>query len=875
MSNDNHTPDRERGRRAAGRYGRSSSSERADTGADAGAPTTGSTGEILDSSTRPKHGRRAAARVGKNGKAKRTGWKRFIPTWKGLAWTGAGLFVSGVAVVGIAYAKTPIPDANALINAQTSIIYWNDGTTEMDRIAERNRITVDLNQIPEHVREAVIAAEDRSFYDNSGISPTGIARAFWNNLRGGSTQGGSTITQQYVKNAYLTQERTFTRKIKEVFVAIKVDQEVDKDTILQDYLNTIYFGRGAYGIETAAQAYYGKSVKDLTVEEGAALASVIRSPKLYDPRFGPEAQSRLDARFKYTLDGLAEAGVIDEAQATAAVLPPMIEYVEKASAQGQQYYMVEAAKKELLDSGKITEEDLLTGGLRITTTFDAKAQAAAVAAMAEMPTEGRPTALDANGQPVSAFHAALAAVRPGTGEVVAIYGGAGITNDGVKENDQFFDDAMEGLTQAGSTFKPFALVGTLKSDISLKSRYDGSSPKQFPYEGWNDDDGLRNYGGSQYGMIDLVKATQSSVNTVYAQLSIDLQEGAGVADAAVLAGIPDDEELHKGPAIVLGTAPIHPVDLANAYATFAAQGQHAPRHVVAKVTNASGQVLYEGDTQAQQVFEPDVMADTTYALQQVIKGGSGTAAKSLGRPAAGKTGTTQLNVGTLFAGYTPQLSAVVAMWAQGNDADGDPISLNGLGGKSQVTGGAFATPIWTTFMKAALDGMEEADFPERANVGTDVNPEPTALEVPNVTGMSADQAKATLEQLGFVVAFADQPVNDRGQDGKVVGVSPGGPQLPGTTITLAVGRFKQQEQRAPDVRGKTRAEAEIELQVAGFSVSVEERDVQRPDRVGIVLDQNQNGSSVTIVVGRQQQPGPDPSPTTSPSPPAQQQPPPT
>ncbi len=495
MSNDNHTPDRERGRRAAGRYGRSSSSQQADTGADSGAPATGPAGEILDSSSTPhKRGRRAAAHVGKNGKngkAKRTGWKRYLPTWKGVAWTAGGLFVAGVAAVGFAYANTEIPDANAGITDQTSIVYWNDGTTEMDRIAAQNRITVDLNQIPQHVRDAVIAAEDRTFYENSGISPTGIARAFWNNMRGGSTQGGSTITQQYVKNAYLTQERTFTRKIKEVFVAIKVDQEVDKDTILQDYLNTIYFGRGAYGIETAAQAYYGKSVKDLTVEEGAALASVIRSPKLYDPRFGPEAQARLDDRFRYTLDGLVQAGVIDEAQKTAAVLPPMIEYQEKTSAQGQQYYMVEAAKKELLDSGKITEDDLATGGLRITTTFDHKAQAAAEAAMAELPTEGRPMALDANGQPVSAFHAALAAVRPGTGEVVAIYGGAGVTNDGVKENDQFFDDAMGGLTQAGSTFKPFALVGTLENDVSLKSRYDGSSPKQFPYEGWNDGMGSR------------------------------------------------------------------------------------------------------------------------------------------------------------------------------------------------------------------------------------------------------------------------------------------------------------------------------------------------------------------------------------------------
>ncbi len=841
-------PDRDRGRRAAGRRARTSSAPD-----ESGAAAATSTGETPDGT--PQRGRRAAPKAGK---ARRTGWKRYVPSWKAVGWTAAGLFVTGVAAVGIAYAQTEIPDANAGINAQTSIVYWNDGATEMDRIASQNRITVDLNQIPDHVREAVIAAEDRTFYENSGISPTGIVRAFWNNVRGGSTQGGSTITQQYVKNAYLTQERTLKRKIEEVFVAIKVDREVDKDTILQDYLNTIYFGRGAYGIETAAQAYYGKSVKDLTVEEGAALASVIRSPKLYDPRFGPEAQARLDARFKYTLDGLAKAGVIDEAQETAAVLPPMIEYKEKTSAEGQAFYMVEAAKKELLASGKITEEDLQTGGLRITTTFDQKKQAAAEAAMAELPTEGRP----------AEFHAALAAVRPGTGEVVAIWGGAGVSNDGIKENDAFFDDSMKGLTQAGSTFKPFALVGVLDRDISLKSRFEGPNTKEFSWSGgkWP----VHNYSGS-YGMIDLVKATQSSVNTVYADLSVNqLNEGAGVVDAAVRSGIPEaTPTLNDGPAIVLGTAAIHPVDLANSYATFAAEGQRAQRHVVAKVTNAAGQVLYQGNTQTEHAFDRDVMADTTYALQQVINGGSGSAAKSLGRPAAGKTGTTQDNVGTLFAGYTPQLSAVVAMWAQGDhNQDSKPDSLNGLGGKRQVTGGAFATPIWTTFMKAALEGEPEVEFPERADVGEDVNPEPTAIEVPNVVGMSPDQARAALEQLGFVVAFADQSVNNRNEDGRVVAISPGGPQLPGTTITVAVGRWKQEEQRAPDVRGKLRPIAEAELTAAGFSVNVEEREVRDIDRIGIVLDQNQNGSTVTIVVGKAQQPGPSPSPSnSSPSPP--------
>ena len=211
------------------------------------------------------------------------GFRRWVPSFRQfLALTGVG-FLCAVALVSVAYAATEIPPPKALISAQTTIVYYDNGKTEIGRFGEQNRIIIQLDKVPDHVQKAVLAAEDRSFYENRGISPTGIARAFWSNLRGNSTQGGSTITQQYAKNAYLSQERTYTRKMKEFFIAVKLARRDDKDKILADYLNTIYFGRGAYGIETAAQTYFDKPASELTVEEGAVLAAVIRSPANYIP----------------------------------------------------------------------------------------------------------------------------------------------------------------------------------------------------------------------------------------------------------------------------------------------------------------------------------------------------------------------------------------------------------------------------------------------------------------------------------------------------------------------------------------------------------------------------------------------------------------
>ena len=610
-----------------------------------------------------------------------------------LAILGAGFsFVAGVFVFGFAYFTVSIPDPNAYVNSQSTIIQYADGS-EIGRIGSENRTVVTLAEIPVQVRNAVMAAEDRGFYSNRAFSPTGIARAVWNNLRGGSLQGGSTITQQYAKTAFLTPERSIQRKIKELVIAIKLENQFTKDEILENYLNTIYFGRGSYGVQTASQVYFGTTVDQLTTAQSAVLASILRSPGLYDPGFKKENLPRLEKRFAYVIDGMVEANWLDAEKAKKIKFPVINPRVTSGALAGPKGYVISWVEQELNKLG-FTDEQLLVGGYIIKTTLVKDAQEAAVAAV----NKEAPTKAPDN------LHIGLAAIKPGTGEILAMYGG----QDYLKYQ---FNAATQGIASGGSSFKAFALVAALEQGIPLSSIWNGDSPKVY-------DDGIgrpyvvNNYGGETWGNTTLLNATIHSVNTIYVPLGIK----AGVekvVDVARRAGIPESVEMIASPSVSLGSSSPHVIDLANSYATFAAQGVYAKPFIINEVQGPNKGILYQGRIQAQEVFRKDVMADLTYALNQItVKGTAAVVGARLNRPAAGKTGTSNDNASAWFNGYTPEVAASVAFYR-----DNATQSLNGIGGLTSVTGGSFPARIWAEFVKGYLGKAPIQEFPPAANIG--------------------------------------------------------------------------------------------------------------------------------------------------------------
>jgi len=599
-------------------------------------------------------------------------------------------FIAGSTLFAFAYFTVSVPDANAFVNSQSTIIQYSNGE-EIGRIGSENRQIVPLAKIPMNVRHAVLAAEDRGFYSNRAFSITGIARAVLNNLRGGSLQGGSTITQQYAKTAFLTPERTIQRKIKELVIAIKLENQLSKDQIFESYLNTIYFGRGSYGVQTAAQQYFNRNVDQLTNAQAIVISCILRSPGFYDPSYSKANEKRLIDRFDYVVKGMVEAKWLSPEDAVKIKFPTIAPRVTSGSLSGPKGHIIEAVSKELKKLG-FTEEQLQVGGLVIKTTIDQKAQTAAVDAINKL----TPTKVPEN------LHIALVAIRPGTGEIVAMYGGA----DYLKRQ---LNDATQAIALAGSTFKPFALIAALEAGIPLTSMWNGDSPQIFddlgkPYE-------VGNYGNEGWGQISLLEATKHSVNTVY----VPLGQKAGldkVVDAARRAGIPESIAMMPTPSVALGPASPHVIDVANSYATFAAQGIKSKPYLVTSVIGSNKGVLYEGKPQTEEVFSKEVMADLTYALKGVVNGGTGAAALGLGRPAAGKTGTSQSNASAWFSAYTPQLAASVSFFR-----DDATQTLNGIGGLTSVTGGSFPARIWTAFMKGALKGEPVMDFPAPSNIG--------------------------------------------------------------------------------------------------------------------------------------------------------------
>ncbi len=596
---------------------------------------------------------------------------------------GFGLLVLliGMVVSALTVLLYPMPEPNDIAVAEISEIRYADGTSLIVQIGDVTRTSVPLSDVPEHVQLAVLAAEDREFYSHEGFSPEGLARAVVNNASGGSTQGGSTITQQYVKNAFLTHDQTLSRKARELIISLRLELSDSKGQILEGYLNTIYFGRGAYGIEAASQAYFGHPASELTLVEGAALAGIIQSPGNFEPEVNPQG---LQGRFDYVVAGMVAQGSITAAEAEAMALPAFLPRDTSDRYGGQIGYIAQEVRAELLAAG-FTDAQIDGGGLRISTTIDQAAQDAMVAAV-----EGQGPRSGTEGLRIGA-----ASVDPTTGGILAMYGGADYVSSPL-------NNATQARSQAGSTFKPFALAAAFEEGISPYSRWNGNSPRTIA--GYK----LENEGNTSYGTVTLQRATEKSINTAFVALAhqVGIED---VMDAAYRAGVPrDTTSPDAGLSFVLGSSSTSPLEMASAYATFAARGVYRTPHIVQQVTTSDGQVLYEAPVTGEQRFDPDIADQVNAVLQKVVTNGTATKARALNRPVAGKTGTTDDNKSAWFVGYTPQAATAVMLTKE--DAAGNPVSLRGTGGLTQVFGSSFPLNIWVAYNAGYLDDLPIAKF---------------------------------------------------------------------------------------------------------------------------------------------------------------------
>lgn len=646
---------------------------------------------------------KAGKKAAKKARRKRTGWRRLLPTWRMVLGTVLllALLLGGALVAG--YMLVDIPPANAAATAQSNVYLYSDGS-QLARDGEVNRVNVPLSQIPRTVQQAVLAAEDRDFYAERAVDPKAMLRAAWNTATGKGTQSGSTITQQYVKNYYLGQEQTIKRKVKEFFIAIKLGREKSKDYILEGYLNTSYFGRNAYGIQAASQAYYGKDVGELTTAEGAYLATLLNSPSAFDVVSHPQGRPRALARWNYVLDGMIKKDWLTAAERATTQFPEPGKVRAAAGLSGQRGYLVEAIKDYIAENKILDDKTLAEGGYRITTTIDRRRQNAFVEAVdTQMVRKLDPEKRKAD----RVVRAGGVSIDPATGKVVALYGGIDYTK-------QYVNNATRHDYQVASTFKPFVFAAAVENDsrtqdgrrITPHTIYNGDNKR--PVVGGRIRFAPENEGQVSYGNITVNTATDLSVNAVYAQMAVDVGT-LKVKETAVALGIPENTpNFDPVPAMALGTLQASVLDMTQAYATLADHGRRTPYTFLEKIAKGDDTIALPERTPTQAVSR-EAADTTTSMLISVVDNGTGTAALAAGHPAAGKTGTGELDRSAWFAAYTPDLVTVVAMMGQDPDTGALESLYNALG-ESRIGGGGYPARIWAAYTKTALEGTDPVDF---------------------------------------------------------------------------------------------------------------------------------------------------------------------
>ncbi|PSM39387.1 penicillin-binding protein [Streptomyces dioscori] len=683
----------------------------------------------------PKRSSRAEGKTGKSGIRRFFTWKKILGTFFGVCLLGMAAFVG-------LYLMIDVPKGNAAAVQQSNIYKYANGDT-LARDGEVNRELVDLDQVSKGVRMTFVAAENKSFYKDSGVDLRGTARGLLNTLSGKGKQGGSTITQQYVKNYYLTQDQTVTRKLKELVISLKVDRQQSKDAILAGYINTSYYGRNAWGIQAAAQAYYRVDADKLSVAQSAYLAALLQAPSQYDWAVASDTSKKLvKNRWNYVLDNMVEEGWLDSAKRDGMTFPVPEDPQGAPGLEGQAGYLVEAAnstlEKQLVEDGTASDMDeaatmVKAGGWTITLNIDKKKQAQlekAVKAKLTSKLDGKKRDVDAD------IQAGAASVDPKTGRVLAMYGGV----DYVKH---FTNNATRRDYQPASTFKPVILAAAVDKDattqdddpITANTIYDGTSKRPVLDDGTKVGFSPPNEDDVDYGDVDVQTAMNKSINSVFAQMGVDVGMDQVMKTAGEL-GM-DVEGVKSVPAQTLGTMGASPLEMAGVYATLDNHGKKVTPAVIKKVEHKDRAVKFP-DPIGDQAISREAADTVTSVLTGVVD--DGTARTSVrdnpsrdGQQVAGKTGTSDFNRSAWFTGYTPDLVTSVGMF--GEDAKSHAqVTMQGatglLPGKGRVNGGGYPAQIWAAYTFDAMGDVTRFDLDTKQGAAVKPTPTPTVTSTP-------------------------------------------------------------------------------------------------------------------------------------------------